>query len=159
MANEYDALMKNHTWDLVPLPKGKNWLVANGFIKPSMMQMENLRSIKLILLLKDSPKKRALTIQRCLLQLLIWTQFQMILSIVASLNWEVHQMDVKSAFLHGDLQEELYMQQPSGFVQNGLVPLVCKLKKSLYGLKQAPHAWYEKIHNFFISCGFTSLRG
>jgi hypothetical protein len=45
---------------------------------------------------------------------------QMILSIVASLNWEVHQMDVKSAFLHGDLQEEIYMQQPLGFVQNGL---------------------------------------
>jgi hypothetical protein len=62
----------------------------------------------------------------------------MILSIVASLNWEVHQMDVKSAFLHGDLQEEIYMQQPPRICSNGPTPLVCKLKKSLYGLKQTP---------------------
>jgi hypothetical protein len=53
-------------------------------------------------------------------------------------------------FLPKDLQEELYMQQPPRFVQNGHVPLVCKLMKSLYHLKQAPHDWYEKIHNFFI---------
>jgi hypothetical protein len=59
----------------------------------------------------------------------------MILSIAASQRWEVHQMDVKSAFLHGDLQEEIYMQQPPSFVQEGSTPLVCRLKKSLYGLK------------------------
>jgi hypothetical protein len=51
---------------------------------------------------------------------------------------EVHQMDFKSAFLHGDLQEEIYMQQPPRFVQHGSTPLVCKIKKSLYGLEQAP---------------------
>ena len=56
-------------------------------------------------------------------------------------------MDVKTAFLHGDLKEEIYMQQPEGFVTNP--SLVCRLKKSLYGLKQAPRAWYAKIDGFF----------
>ena len=62
-------------------------------------------------------------------------------------------MDVKSAFLHGDLQEEIYMEQPQGFVQDS--SLVCHLQKSLYGLKQAPRAWYAKMDTFLLSVGFT----
>eukprot|EP00253_Pinus_taeda_P013613 PITA_13613 len=61
------------------------------------------------------------------------------LAIATAQGWEVHQMDVKNAFLHGDLSEEIYMEQPHGFIQDS--SLVCKLKKSLYGLKQAPRAW------------------
>ena len=63
-------------------------------------------------------------------------------------------MDVKSTFLHGDLQEEIYMEQPPGYVQNDS-SLVCHLKKSLYGLKQAPRAWYAKMDNFLIAIGFS----
>eukprot|EP01018_Ginkgo_biloba_P024512 Gb_36496 [translate_table: standard] len=62
---------------------------------------------------------------------------RLVLSIATSYQWEVHQMDVKSAFLHGDLQEEIYMAQPHGFIQSNS-SLVCRLKKSLYGLKQSP---------------------
>ena len=62
------------------------------------------------------------------------------LAIAASKQWEVHHMDVKCAFLNGDLNEEIYMQQSEGFVSNP--SLVCRLKKSLYGLKQDPRAWY-----------------
>eukprot|EP00253_Pinus_taeda_P034200 PITA_34200 len=64
---------------------------------------------------------------------------RLVLSLAASLKWEVHQMDVKSAFLNGDLHEEIYMEQPIGFIQTDS-SLVCRLKKSLYGLKQAPRA-------------------
>ena len=59
-------------------------------------------------------------------------------------NWDVHQMDVKSSFLHCDLQEEIYMEQPPRYVQDNSI-IVCLLKKSLYGLKQAPRAWYAKM--------------
>ena len=62
-------------------------------------------------------------------------------------------MDVKSAFLHGDLEKEIYMEQPPGYVQDS--SLVCKLKKSLYGLKQAPRAWYAKMDSFLLASGFT----
>ena len=61
-------------------------------------------------------------------------------------------MDVKNAFLHGDLSEEIYMEQPHGFIQDSY--LVCRLKKSIYGLKQAPRAWYAKMDSFLLSENF-----
>eukprot|EP00253_Pinus_taeda_P010272 PITA_10272 len=78
----------------------------------------------------------------------------LVLSLAASLKWEVHKMDVKSAFLHGDLHEEIYMEQPIGFIQTDS-SLVCRLKKSLYGLKQAPQAWYAKMDSFLLESGFS----
>ena len=64
----------------------------------------------------------------------------------------MHQMDVKMAFLNGNLEEDIYMDQPQGFIQGNMV---CKLKKSLYGLKQSPRAWYECIHAFFVKEGLV----
>eukprot|EP00253_Pinus_taeda_P022477 PITA_22477 len=78
----------------------------------------------------------------------------LVLSLAASFKWEVHQMDVKSTFLHGDLHEEIYMEQPTGFIQIDS-SLVCRLKKSLYGLKQAPRAWYAKMDSFLLETGFS----
>eukprot|EP00253_Pinus_taeda_P028727 PITA_28727 len=78
----------------------------------------------------------------------------LVLSLVTSFKWEVHQMDVKSAFLHRDLHEEIYMEQPLGFIQTNS-SLVCRLKKSLYGLKKAPQAWYAKMDSFLLYIGFS----
>ena len=77
---------------------------------------------------------------------------RLLLTIVASKRWEVHHMDVKSAFLHGDLEEEMYMKQPEGFIDDP--SLVCRQRKSLYGIKQAPRAWYSKMDTFLISQKF-----
>eukprot|EP00253_Pinus_taeda_P031028 PITA_31028 len=79
---------------------------------------------------------------------------RLVLSLASSLKWEVHQMAVKSAFLHGDLHEEIYMEQPIGFIQTES-SLVCQLKKYLYGLKQAPRAWYAKMDSFLLESGFS----
>ena len=70
---------------------------------------------------------------------------KMILAVAALRNLEVHQMDVKTTFLNGDLEEEIYMEQPEGFIVSGQEKKVCKLVKSLYGLKQAPKKWHEKF--------------
>jgi hypothetical protein len=76
------------------------------------------------------------------------------LVIGAVMDLEIHQMDVKTAFLNGELEEDIYMDQPQGFVQDGKEHLMCKLKKSLYGLKQSPRAWYQCIDMFFTHEGF-----
>jgi hypothetical protein len=71
------------------------------------------------------------------------------LAVAAAKGWEFHHMDVKNAFLHDDLSEDIYMEQPQGFVQDS--SLVCRLKKSLYGLKQAPREWYAKMDSYLLS--------
>ena len=81
------------------------------------------------------------------------TSIRTVLSIAASINLELEQLDVKTAFLHGDLEEEINMHQPEGFVKRGKEHLVCRLKKILYGLKQAPRQWYQKFDSFMTDHG------
>lgn len=76
------------------------------------------------------------------------SSIRVVLGLVASLDLEVEQMDMKTAFLHGDLEEDIYMEQPEGFKVEGKENYVCKLKKSLYGLKQALRQWYRKFESF-----------
>ena len=76
----------------------------------------------------------------------------MVLAIPNSKKWEVHHMDVKSAFLHGDLEEEIYMRYPKGYTED--YSLVWKLRKSRYGIKQSPRAWYVKMDSFLLSQTF-----
>ena len=78
----------------------------------------------------------------------------MILGLAASLDLEVGQMDVKTTFLHGDLDKEIYMEQPEGFQVKGKEDYVCRLQKSLYGLKQAPRQWYKKIESVMGKQGY-----
>ena len=81
---------------------------------------------------------------------------KLVLAIATSKRWEVHHMDVKSDFLHGDIHEDIYMQQPKGFIHDP--SLVFRLNKSLYGLNQAPRAWYAKMDNFLLSLGFERCK-
>ena len=81
---------------------------------------------------------------------------RLVLAIAAPKRWEIHHMDVKSVFLHGDLEEEIYMKQLEGFIDDP--SLVCRLRKSLYGLKQAPRAWYSKMNAFLISQNFERCK-
>jgi hypothetical protein len=77
------------------------------------------------------------------------------MSLVAAFDLEIEQMDVKTSFLHGDLEEEIYMKHPKGFVVKGNKDLVYKLKRSLYGLKQSPRMWYQKFDTYILSLGFV----
>ena len=83
-----------------------------------------------------------------------WDTIRTLLSLAAQKGWKVHQMDVKTAFLNGDLKENVFMSQPEGFVVKGKEQKVCKLVKSLYGLKQAPRAWYEKLTEHLLKLNF-----
>jgi hypothetical protein len=80
------------------------------------------------------------------------------LSIAATFYFEVEYMDVKTTFIHGDLEEKIYMKQPKGFAVKGKKELVRKLKKSLSGLKQSPRMWYKKIDTYMLGLGFTKRK-
>jgi hypothetical protein len=73
-------------------------------------------------------------------------------------DYELEQLDVKTAFLHGELEEDIYMNQSEGFVIPGKENIVCRLKKSLYGLKQSSRQWYKRFVSFMISHGFKRSR-
>lgn len=77
-----------------------------------------------------------------------------VLSLAISSQWPIHQLDVKNAFLHGDLEETVYMHQPPGFVDDQHPDYVCLLHKSLYGLKQALRAWFQRFASYVLRLGF-----
>jgi hypothetical protein len=83
-----------------------------------------------------------------------FTSIRYILALATLEDMEIHQMDMKTAFLNGELEKEIYMEEPQGFVHQGGEHLVCKLHKSLYGLKQSPRAWNQKLDAFFKSIEF-----
>jgi hypothetical protein len=84
-----------------------------------------------------------------------YTSIRTILALAAKMKWKLHQMDAKTTFLNGVIEEEVYIEQPQGFEVEDRKTHVCKLKKALYGLKQAPRAWYGRIASFLSSLGFT----
>ena len=79
----------------------------------------------------------------------------MMIALATTKHWMIHQLDVKSTFLNGELKEEVYLEQPEGFVQKEKEHLVYRLKKALYGLNQAPRSWYEKIDSFFLQHSYN----
>jgi Reverse transcriptase (RNA-dependent DNA polymerase) len=80
------------------------------------------------------------------------------MAIAAKMGWKLHQMDIKTAFLNGVIEEEVYVEQPQGFETHDSQTHVCRLKKALYGLKQAPRTWYGRIDNFLMSLGFIKSK-
>ena len=80
------------------------------------------------------------------------------MALASMMKWDLHQMDVKTAFLNGVIEEEVYIEQPQGFEVEDKRTHVCKLKKSLYSLKQDPRAWYGRIDSFLTGLGFTKVR-
>ena len=86
------------------------------------------------------------------------TSIRFILSVVVSFDFEVEKLNVKTTFIHMDLEEEIYMKHLEGFVVKGKKELVCKIKKSLYGLKQSPRMWYQKFDTYILELGFVRSR-
>ncbi|RVW22259.1 Retrovirus-related Pol polyprotein from transposon TNT 1-94 [Vitis vinifera] len=144
MVDEMAALHSNGTWDLVVLPSGKStvgcrWVYAvkvgpDGQVDrlKARLVAKGYTQFMVLIMVTHSP-----CCQDCFCPLL--------LSMAAMCSWPLYQLDIKNAFLHGDLAEEVYMEQPPGFVAQGESGLVCRLRRSLYGLKQSPRAWFSRF--------------
>jgi hypothetical protein len=83
---------------------------------------------------------------------------RLVLSTAVSRGWCLRQLDVQNAFLHGILEEDVYMRQPPGFEDESKLHYVCKLDKALYGLKQTPRAWYSRLSSKLLQLGFKSSK-
>ena len=81
--------------------------------------------------------------------------YKALFAMAAALDFDIEQMDVKTAFLFGDVEEEIYVEQPEGFDDG--TPSVCRLNKALYGLKQSPRIWYQTLSTFLVECSNTLL--
>ena len=151
MQSKMDSLHKNSTWELVHLPAGKRSLPCKWIYKLKVIDSASKPRYKARLLAKGFRQQEGVDFEEIFSPVVKMTTLRCFLALVAQFDMELVQMDLKTAFLHGDLQEEIYMQQPEGFEEKGKEGLVCKLKKSLYGLKQAPREWYHKFHSFMLS--------
>jgi hypothetical protein len=154
MNEEYRSLMANDIWDLVPLPKGRKLVRCKWVYRTKYASDGSVERHKARLVAKGFSQVEGIDYNETFAPIAKMNSIHLDLALVASHKWEIRQKDVKSAFLHGDLQEEIYKEQPTGYVQNDSI-LACCLKKSLYGLKQAPQAWYAKIDIFLLNIGFS----
>ncbi|KAJ4715440.1 Retrovirus-related Pol polyprotein from transposon TNT 1-94 [Melia azedarach] len=128
--------------EVVTCTESTQWLAAMGD------EMESLHKNQTWELTKRPRDRKIITLVR-------HTSIRVLLAIVAHQDLELEQLDVKTAFLHGELEEEIYMTQPDGFQVPGKEDYVCKLKKSLYGLKQSPRQWYKRFDSYMIEIGYT----
>ncbi|CAJ2678824.1 unnamed protein product [Trifolium pratense] len=152
--DEMDSLESNKTWHLVDLPPGCKPIGCKWILKKKLKPDGTVDKYKARLVAKGFRQRENIDFFDTFSPVTRITSIRVLISIAAIYNLEVHQMDVKTAFLNGDLEEEIYMEQPEGFVVHGQETKVCKLEKSLYGLKQAPKQWHEKFDNLMVSNGF-----
>jgi hypothetical protein len=155
MQKEYGSLMANGTWELVPLPKERKSVGCKWVFRTKRDASGHIVRHKARLVAKGYSQVEGVDFNETFVPVAKFTTIRCMLAIGAAMDLEIHQMDVKTAFLNGELEEDIYMDQPQGFVQDGKEHLVCKLKKSLYGLKQSPRAWYQHIDMLFTHEGFS----
>ena len=154
MHEEMNSLNKNKTYDLVELPKGKK-VLKNKWVFKLKKDGDKLVKYKARLVVKGFSQKQEINFDEIFFPVVKMSSIWVVLGLVASLDLELEQLDVKTNFLHGDLKEEIYMDQPEGFKLKRKEHMVCKLIKSLYGLKQAPRQWYKKFESFMVGHGYT----
>ncbi|KAL9434213.1 hypothetical protein AB3S75_015674 [Citrus x aurantiifolia] len=153
MLEEMRALEKNATWEKVDLPDGKTTVGCKWVFTVKYNSDGSLERYKARLVAKGFTQTYGVDYSETFSPVAKLNTVRVLLSIAANLDWPLNQLDVKNAFLNGDLEEEVYMEPPPGFNEK-FGSKVCKLKRSLYGLKQSPRAWFERFTNFVKSQGY-----
>lgn len=157
MQKEIEALEENNTWDITDLPPGKRAINCKWVYKLKWNADGTLDRYKTRLVVCGNRQKKGTDFNETFAPVAKITTVRYLLSVAAAKEWEVHQMDIHDAFLHGDLTEEVYMKLPLGF-KSSYPNKVCRLRKSLYGLKQAPRCWFAKLSAALRQFGFKQSK-
>ncbi|KAL4387508.1 hypothetical protein GQ457_09G027200 [Hibiscus cannabinus] len=154
MQQEIHALETNGTWTLETLPSEKKAIGCKWVYKIKYNSDGSIERFKARLLILGNNQVEGLDYNETFAPVAKMVTIRTFLSVAAAKNWELRQMDVHNAFLHGDLEEEVYMKLPPGFSSESS-DMVCRLRKSLYGLKQAPRCWFAKLAGALKRYGFS----
>uniref|UniRef100_A0A2N9HCG1 Integrase catalytic domain-containing protein n=1 Tax=Fagus sylvatica TaxID=28930 RepID=A0A2N9HCG1_FAGSY len=154
MSNELCALEANSTWTLEPLPHEKKPIGCKWVFKTKLNADGSIERYKACLVAKSYTQIEGLDYHETFALVAKMTTVRCLLAVAAAQQWIIHQLDVNNAFLHGDLDEEVYMTPPPGYCPKGETR-VCRLRKSLYGLKQASRNWFFKLTTVLLDAGFT----
>ena len=157
MNEEMKCICNAQTWDLVELPSGSPAIGCKWVYSIKSNSHGYPIRYKARLVAKGYAQQAGIDYGETFAPVVTLTSIRMVLSLSVHLDLQVHQMDVKSAFLNGKLDEVVYMEQPPGYIETP--GRVCKLQKALYGLKQAPRAWNQEIHQTFSDMGFKRSQG
>lgn len=149
---EMDSLNRNETWTLVKRPTKRSVVTCKWVFSRKRNDVGKLASYKARLVARGFTQREGLDFHETYSPVAKIATLRLMLALAVKRDLEVHQMDVKTAFLNGRLEEDIYMEQPDGFVNDDLV---CKLNRSLYGLKQASRVWNDRFHNFMLDNGFV----
>jgi hypothetical protein len=152
--DEIESIMSNHVWKLVDLPVGCKTIGCKWIFKKKLKADGTIDKFKARLVAKGFKQKEGIDYFDTFAPVTRISTIRILIAMAAIYKLQIHQMDVKTAFLNGELDEEIYMEQPEGFVVLGQERKVCKLEKSLYGLKQAPKQWHEKFDSAMVHNGF-----
>jgi hypothetical protein len=158
MQEEFDALQSNNTWTLVPPPLNANIVSGKWIFRHKFHSDGSLARHKARWVVRGFSQQPGVDFDETFSPVVKHATIRVVLSLALSNNWPIHQLDVKNAFLHGNLNEEVYSQQPSGFADARFPTHVCRLQKSLYGLKQAPRAWFQRFSTYARSLGFVESK-
>ena len=155
MEEEMEAIEENSIWHLTTLPPGHRAIGLKWVYKVKKDTQGAVLKHKARLVAKGYVQQHGIDYDEVFAPVDRLESVRLLLALAASAGWDVHHMDVKSAFLNGELEEEVYVQQPPGFAATGKEHLVLRLVKALYGLKQAPRAWNTKLDACHVKLGFA----
>ncbi|WVZ72126.1 hypothetical protein U9M48_020636 [Paspalum notatum var. saurae] len=154
MAEEIAALERTGTWDLVPTPSHVRPITCKWIYKVKTRSDGSLERYKAHLVARGFQQEHGRDYDETFTHVAHMTTVRALLAVASVREWSISQLDVKNAFLNGELREEVYMQPPPGYsVPEGMV---CRLRRSLYGLKQAPRAWFQRFASVVTSPGFSA---
>ena len=142
MVEEYDSIIKNNAWEFVPRPVGKSVVGSRWIYNVNQAEDGSVEMYKAIFVARGFSQVEGIDYEETFAIVARYSSIRSILALSTQMGQRIHQMDVKTVFLNGVIEEEVYIEQQEGFEIFDSESHVCRLKRALYGLKQAPRAWY-----------------
>ena len=155
---EFDALLRNQTWTLVPSHPSQNLIGCKWVFRVKRKADGTVERHKARLVAKGFHQKFGVDYDETCSPVIKPTTVCTVLSLAISSGWCLRQIDIQNAFLHSNLSEEVFMSQPPGYKHSVYPNHVCKLQRAIYGLKQAPRAWFSRLSNKLLDLGFHGSR-